>query len=308
MRDLSDRVLRAVGDPESRFREDALRILRGVRFAVRFRLRPEQETLQAMVSCAGLMDNLSRERVFAELNALLPLLQDGDMTLYAPVLTAAVPQLQPLVGFQQHNPHHAYDVYTHTEKVLTALPQEPALRWAGLLHDSGKPACFTRDEQGGGHFYGHEKESAQIAQEVLTALKAPTALKNQVVFLVENHMRTLMTEEKALRRRLSHHGEESLLQLLTLQKADDCNKGTRGRPLKFYDQVEKAIKKLVQEEGRLQVKDLALTGSDLLSLGYAPGPLLGQCQRAMLQRVLDGALPNEKQALTEFAKQYQEDA
>ena len=108
--DLQNRVLRAVGDPETRFREDGLRILRGVRFALRFGLTPEAETLRAMLSCAPLLDRVSQERIYAEMNGILPLLTVGSMALYAPILTRVIPELEPMVGFDQHSPHHAYDV------------------------------------------------------------------------------------------------------------------------------------------------------------------------------------------------------
>ena len=146
--DLERNVLRAVGDPELRFREDSLRILRGLRFAARFNLRIEETTWQAMLRQRQLMDNLARERVFEELCGLLPLVTAEELIRFAPILAAVIPELEPMIGFDQHSPHHAYDVFTHTAHVVAAVPPELPLRWAALLHDVGKVPTFTRDVYG----------------------------------------------------------------------------------------------------------------------------------------------------------------
>ena len=126
--DLEKGILRAVGDPEKRFREDSLRILRGARFAVRYRLAVEEKTESAMVSLAYLMDNLARERVFEELCKLLPLVTASDLKRFAPVITQVIPELAPLVDFDQHSPHHAYDLYTHVSHVVAGVGKDLALR------------------------------------------------------------------------------------------------------------------------------------------------------------------------------------
>ena len=224
-KDLENRVLRAVGDADARFREDSLRILRGVRFAVRYGLTPDSATESAMFRLAPLMENLARERIFDELCKLLPLLTARDLQRFAPVLTAVIPELAPMLGFQQHTPHHAYDIYTHTAYVVENVPGELALRWAALLHDVGKVSTFSLDEAGCGHFYGHAQESAKMADAILLRLKAPTQLRQQVVFLIDKHMVLLQPERKTLRRQLSRWGQDALAQLLILQKADNASKG-----------------------------------------------------------------------------------
>ena len=143
--DLKNNILRAVGDPEVRFREDALRILRGARFSARFHLAPEAATMAAMKQLAPLMENLARERVFEELCKLLLAARVDDLCVFAPLLTQVIPELSPSVDFQQHSPHHSYDVFTHTAHVVEAVPKELPLRWAALLHDIGKPASFSLD-------------------------------------------------------------------------------------------------------------------------------------------------------------------
>ena len=301
--DLQNRILRAVGDPATRFTEDALRILRGVRFAVRFGLTSEPATEQAMISLAPLMDNLARERVFEELCKLLPLITAADLLRFAPILVQVIPELAPSIGFIQHTHHHVYDVFTHTAHVVEAAPATLALRWAALLHDIGKPPCFTMDEQGQGHFLGHAKVSAKMAENILLRLKAPNALREQVVFLISQHMTPLEPDRKLLRRRLGQYGEEGVRALLALQRADFGSKGTgTAQEEAVFDQIEELLCQLLAEQACFGIKDLAVDGNDLIAMGFAPGPRLGSCLAQLLTLVQDEKLPNEKEALLEAAK------
>ena len=297
--DLQSGVLRCVGDPETRFSEDALRILRGVRFAVRYGLRVDEATEEAMFRLAPLMENLARERVFDELCKLLPLVDAKDLVSFAPVLTQVLPELAPTIGFDQKNPHHEYDIFTHTAHVTAAVPGDPALRWAALLHDSGKPGCFSLDEQGQGHFYGHAKLSAQIADQILLRLKAPTALRQRVVLLVEQHMALLEPDKKLLRRRLSKLGREAVHQLLALQQADmGAKPADEGR----FAQIRLLLEQIAGEDACLSIRDLAVRGQDLMALGYR-GPAIGQAQQWLLEQVLDEQVENEKEALLKALQQ-----
>ena len=302
-RDLASRTLRTVGDPAERFTEDPLRILRGVRFALRYRLTPDEKTEDATLTFAPLMENLARERVFAELNKILPLVTAEDILRYAPVFVQVIPELLPTIDFLQHNPHHIHDVFTHTAYVVAGVPQTPALRWAALLHDIGKPATFTRDENGQGHFYGHAEESARLAEEILRRLKASNQLREQVVFLVKNHMTTLVPDKKFLRRRLGQYTEEGLRALLALQKADCTSKpSTEDAP--EFDWIGSIIDEILQEDLCLQIKDLAINGNDLLKQGYEPGPAIGKCMTYLLEQVQQEQLSNTKEALLPAAEAF----
>ena len=301
--DLQNHILRAVGDPERRFREDALRILRGVRFAVRYRLIPEPTTQSAMFSLAPLMDNLARERVFEELNKLLPLIDSAQLLTFAPVITAVIPELKPALGFQQHNPHHAYDVFTHISHVVENAPAESALRWAALLHDVGKPACYTMDESGCGHFYGHARISAQMAEDILRRLKAPNALRQEAVQLIGLHMLELTPDKKLLRRRLAQYGMDFVRKLLALMEADTSGKGVRKeRESAHFAAIRKMLDEIAAENACLGLKDLSIRGNDLIELGFAPGPEIGKCLEQLLSEVLDEQLSNEADALLSRAK------
>ena len=293
--DLAKGILGAVGCADERFTEDALRILRGVRFAVRYHLKAEGSTMQAMLSKAGLLDHIARERVFEELCKLLPLVTAEDLLNFAPILARVIPELKPTMGFEQHNRNHIYDVYTHICHVVEAVPGELSLRWAALLHDVGKPGTFSRGEDGQGHFYGHDRLSADMADEILRRLKAPNALREEVVFLIAHHMMRPEPDKKLLRRHLSKWGAERLDKLLLLQSADLGSKGVPGKSLPF-EEIRAIMDEIAAENSCLTVKDLAVNGHDLMGLGLS-GQAVGKCLNTLLSRVLDEELPNEKSAL-----------
>ena len=305
--DLKNHILRSVGDPVSRFREDSLRILRGVRFAARFDLTPEENTLNAMFSQRHLMEHLARERVFDELCKLLPVAKAGDITRFAPLLAAVIPELAPMIGFDQCSPHHAYDLITHTAHVVEGVPASLPLRWAALLHDTGKVTTFTRDATGRGHFYGHAKESAAIAGGILLRLKAPTALREEVVTLIGRHMTRLQPERKWLRRQVSKFGFSMVESQLALQEADMGSKGTgEDDGSAVFSAVRGLLAELKAEDACLSLKDLAVNGNDLMALGFH-GKELGTCLDALLEQVVDERLPNEKEALLDWAAENQKD-
>ena len=295
--DLENRILRAVGDPGTRFREDSLRILRGVRFAVKYGLRVEDHTMEAMVQLRHLMGNLARERVFDELCKLLLLVNAPDLLCFAPILAAVIPELEPMLGFDQCSPHHAYDLFTHTAHVCAAVPAELPLRWTALLHDTGKIPTFTTDDTGRGHFYGHAGESAKIANDVLHRLKAPTALREQVVNLIGLHMTKIQPERKSVRRWLSRLGAGTMEALLQLQEADMGSKGT-GKPgeLERFAQLRALMAELQAEDACLSLKDLAVNGHDLMALGFS-GREIGKKLDFLLSLVLDEKVENTKEAL-----------
>ena len=296
-KDLQNRILRTVGDPKQRFTEDALRILRGVRFAIRFDLEPEKETEQAMSELAATMDGLSAERIYDELGKILLTAKAADILRYTPVLTQVLPELLPCVDFDQRTPYHIHDIYTHTAHVVERVPKDPVLRWTAILHDIGKPPCFTVDENGQGHFYGHASVSAEMADAVLRRLKAPTALREQVVTLIKLHMNPLYPDRKMLTRLLSKHGWDTVEKLLALQKAD------YGANVPDYSPAEAFMEQLRQEDACLHIRDLEVSGQDLMSMGITPGPRLGEILKKLLQLVQEEQLPNEKNALLKYVEE-----
>ena len=301
-RDLDQKLLRAVGDPTQRFQEDALRILRGVRFAVKYGLQVEPETQRAMISQAHRMDSLARERVYAELCKLLPLITAADLIRFAPILAQVLPELGAEIGFDQRSPHHAFDLFTHTANVVENVPGDLALRWAALLHDIAKVPTFTQDETGRGHFYGHAPRGGEMADAVLRRLKAPNALREEVVTLITHHMTKIPPTKKGVRRWLSRLDWETTQKLLRLQEADMRSKGVDNtQELTQFVPLWALLEEIRQENACLSVKDLAVNGRDLMALGIH-GRAVGQTLNALLDGVLEEAVPNEKDALLKYAQ------
>ena len=301
--DLKNGILRAVGEPELRFREDALRILRGLRFAARFGFQIEEQTRKAMHTEIDGLDALARERVLTELTGFLFKARAEDLVNAAEILCRVIPELIPTVGFDQKNPNHVHDVFGHIAQVVEHVPPTAQLRFAALLHDIGKPDVFTLDEGGVGHFYGHAPVSADMADGILHRLKASTALREEVVFLVRHHMDRYPPEEKTARRLLSRHGLQRMECLLDLQAADLGGKGTDGpdASLRELEQLRQMLRTLARQEGALTLKTLAVKGAALMALGMAPGPELGKVLNGLLEKVLSGELPNEREALLSAA-------
>ena len=300
--DLKNGVLRAVGDPARRFQEDSLRILRGVRFAVRFGFTVEKNTLAAMDSQAHLMDNLARERVFDELCKLIPAVKAKDLLEFAPVLCRVLPELSPMLGYDQKNRHHIHDLYTHTALVVHHCPNDLVLRWAALLHDIGKPEVRTMGEDGQAHYHGHAAVSAELADGVLRRLKAPTALREQVVTLIAKHMTLPQPDKKYLRRHLGKLGAETMENLLTLQEADTHATGTcHEEEFARFAAVRAILAQIREENACLSLKDLALNGHDLMALGYQ-GKAIGLELNRLLNLVLEEQCENTGEALTAALK------
>ena len=196
-------------------------------------------------------------------------------------------------------------MYTHTAHVVAAVPPTLSLRWAALLHDVAKPACFTQDDDGVGHFRGHAHLGAKMAREILQQLRAPRALEDRVATLIAYHGVTRdlgrLPGDKPLRRLLRRLGEEVLWELLALDRADDSGKGTPSDPAAF-DRFEASLRQLLAEQPCLTTRDLAISGRDLLQMGLPQGPILGRILQTLLEEVGDGLLPNTPEALLHRAE------
>ena len=304
--DIRAKLLRTVGDADTRYAEDALRILRTLRFASKLEFQIESATEAALLRGRKSLCRISAERIFSELTALL--MGDGAghvLAEYFPVISAALPELTPMYGMQQYNPYHIYDVWRHTAAVVDAAPKTPALRWAALLHDCEKPSCFHRDEKGIGHFYGHAQKSAKLADKILRRQKASNALREEVCALIDVHDDPMPLSDKVVRKRLSKLGEERFFRVLQLKEADarGQNPEKLQASLQHLEDLQKTANRLLQTEGVITVATLALNGTDLMALGLS-GKAIGKAQQNLLARVLDGKLKNDREALLKAAKQY----
>lgn len=303
--DLKAGLIRAVGDAHRRFEEDALRILRALRFASVLGFRIEEETAKALFDCKKLLQKISAERIREEfLKCICGKDAVSVLREYREIFWEILPCLAPLYGLLQHNPWHDKDVWEHTLFALGAIPPIPRLRLAALLHDVGKGETFTRDENGIGHFYGHAERSVAIAEEVLFSLKTDNALKHRVLTLIRWHQTPMEDTDKRVKKMLSAVGEEAFFDLLHLMRADSAAQSEKARPrLAVLDEIEERAHRLLQAGVALTVRDLAVSGADLSALGIPPSPLMGKLLSAALDAVTEGTVANEKEALLEFVKQ-----
>ena len=301
--DIRQGVIRCVGDPDQRFREDGLRLLRALRFSAVYAMPIEAKTAAAIHHNRELLRNISAERVQSELTELL--CGDGApdvLAAYADVFAVPLPEILPMIGFQQHTVYHDSDVWGHTLKVLGAIPPEPVLKWAALLHDMGKPSCFHLDEQGVGHFYGHGAKSAAIAKEILERLKFDHISREKILFLVERHAARLEPNMKTVKRWLGRYGQEALLQLIQLYRADCCGRSPAfyGR-LDQYDRLEEIVRAVADSEDCFSLKQLAVKGGDIAGLGYQ-GKEIGDALAFLLNAVIDEKVANDRQKLLDYLR------
>lgn len=296
--DLAQGTIRAVGRAETRFHEDALRILRALRFASVLDFTLEGETARAARACAPLLAAVSAERVSGELGKLLCGKAAGRVLRdYPDVLGVVLPEILPMVGLDHRNPHHCYDVWTHTAVAVDHVPPELPLRLAMLLHDIGKPDTFSLGEDGQGHFYGHPRRSVELAEGILSRLRFPRRTRERVLTLVRYHDAVLEESPQRVRRWLNKLGPEVFFDLLAIQGGDAAAQApaycTR---LDHLRRLEALARQVLDQAPCLTVRDLAVGGEDLLALGYR-GPAIGRALRALLDQVLSETVSNEKNAL-----------
>ena len=305
--DLAAGVLRCVGDPDRRFDEDALRILRGARFAAQLGFAIHPDTAAAIHRNRALLGDIAPERIWTELKKLVTGAHAAEvLRAYPDVIGVFWPEVLPMVGFDQRNRHHCHDVWEHTLHALAAVPPEADLRLTVLLHDIGKPNCFTVDEKGQGHFYGHPAESARLAGEMLRRLRADNATTETVVRLVTWHDKNIPRTRSGVARALGKLGERDLRRLLDVKRADNLAQAPEYRSVQGeIDKAEAILDQLLAESACVSLRQLAVNGQDLLALGLS-GPAVGRILRTLLDAVLDETLPNQRAALLAAARNYKE--
>ncbi|MGM9661499.1 MAG: CCA tRNA nucleotidyltransferase [Oscillospiraceae bacterium] len=302
--DLAAGLLRCVGRAEERFEEDALRILRCLRFASVLGFSVEEETARAMVEKRALLPRIAGERLREETTKLLCGGRACEVLLaYPQVLGAFIPELLPSVGFDHRNPHHCYDVWEHTAHAVEGVPPEPLLRWVMLLHDLGKPSvCFYDASAGKARFRGHQLASVRLAEGVLERLRFDTESKKRILLLVEHHDQPMEPAEKPMRRLLRRFGEEDLRALIAIRRADNLAQHPDYRGLqKDLTACEAILEKILREGQCFSLKQLRVDGNELLALGLR-GREVGETLERLLTAVVEGELPNDREALLAAAR------
>lgn len=304
---LRDKTIACVGDPSDRFGEDVLRIMRALRFASVYGFRIDRGTELAIHRLAPSLRRISPERVSAELRRLLCGRGVLDVLLgYADVVTVIIPELAPCVGFNQNNPWHRYDVYEHTARAVAAYAgDDVAVKMALLLHDAGKPRCYTEDGRGS-HFYGHGALGRGIADEVTRRLRFDNRTRAEVLDLVLYHDADIEPAPRAARRWLNRIGKDRLRQLIQVRMADirAQAENTQAPRLERCRALEALADGVIGQKQCFSLKDLAIHGGDVMALGAPEGKIVGDTLRHVLEAVIDGSVPNEPGPQTDMARRY----
>ncbi len=309
--DLRQGRIRCVGQAEQRFSEDALRMLRGLRFSAKLGFAIEEETAGAIHRGKEKLLCVAPERLKKELGGLLagkwavPVLRE-----FSDVLCLLIPELRPCVGFCQHNYHHKLDVWEHSLAAVEACPEEEILRLAALLHDIGKPGVFFFDKNLLGHFYGHETVSGALCEKILRRLRYDKETVTRVQELVTCHGYPLLEgNERQLKRLLGKLGQAQLQRLLLLKRADALATKTAepSRAEAEYSRHKALLQDILDRQLCVSLRQLKLSGGDVLALGVPKGPKVGQLLQEALRAVLEERLPNEEEALRQYAQKLWED-
>jgi tRNA nucleotidyltransferase (CCA-adding enzyme) len=300
--DLENKLIRAVGEPNKRFKEDALRMLRAIRFASSLNFEIEERTLQAIKANSNRVLNVSNERIRDELCKMLVsnnaakalrLLEETKL------LEFILPELQESVGFNQQNPHHDKDIFEHTLAVVENCPREVNLKVAALLHDIAKPICFTIDEDGIGHFYGHDKKGGILSAQILRRLKFDNESISKITILVKEHMNVLeKPTDASVKRLINRVGVDLVRDLFALQRADALGSRFPEMRLEEIDRVEEKTRAILEAKVPLAIGELAINGGDLISeFSLRQGEEIGAMLKFLLEKVLENPEINSKEQL-----------
>lgn len=299
--DLDRGVIRCVGKAQERFTEDALRMLRAIRFAAQLGFEIEAETRDAIAELAENIAKVSAERIQVELVKLLVSGHPEELKVaYETGLTRVFfPEFDVMMDTPQQNPHHSYNVGEHTIVSLQEIPADKVLRLTMLLHDVAKPVCRTTDEKGIDHFYGHQDKGSEMARAILRRLKFDNDTTDRVCRLVRWHDDNPEISERNMRRAISRIGVEQYPALFAVKRADTMAQSAYGRDekLAYIAEYERMYQEILDRQQCLTIKDLAVDGKDLIQAGMKPGKELGEVLKKFLEIVLEEPEKNTKEAL-----------
>lgn len=303
--DIQSQIIRCVGNPYERFKEDALRILRALRFSSQLSYTIDEKTKKAIIELATLLKNISKERIYEEMTKILCGKNVESVLLeYSSVFSIIIPELEACIGFEQNTPWHCYDVYTHIAKSVANIENKPIYRWTMLLHDVGKPEKYITDQFGVGHFYGHPIVSEQIARNRLKELHADTKSINMICCLIKNHDTRIELSQKSVLKLLNKLGKEIVLMLIDVQNADHkAQNPDKWERCMTYENEFKRILSEISEKGLcFTLKDLKFNGDDCKALGINDGIAIRNTLSNVLDAVINQKINNNKLEITEYVK------
>ncbi len=304
--DLRNEVISCVGNPDDRFREDALRIMRALRFASDYGYQIEEQTAKAIHRNKDLLNNIAVERIQSELCKLLMGRRACSILMeFSDVITTIIPELAPCVGFKQNNPYHEYTVYDHiAHAVGNYRGDDISIKVALLLHDIGKPQCYTEDEKGG-HFHGHSVPSHDLAEQVMRRLRFDNDTTNEVLDLVLYHDSVIEPTPKTVRRWLNKIGTKRFMQLMDVRMADILahTKGTQESRIDRRNALCAIMEEVVKEKQCFTLKDLGVNGYDLINaFAMQEGKQIGEVLNYLLNEVINGNIQNDVHMLLDEAE------
>ncbi len=301
--DIDHKILRCVGEPSLRFTEDALRILRALRFASVLHFSFDPATAEAARALSHRLSMVSAERIASELKKAL--VGDGFSAIllsFSSVFSEFLPELAPCIGYDQNNPHHEFDLLTHLAKTVSFLPKDPILRLTGLLHDIGKPPTRSTDQNGISHYYSHASTGCEMAYNALKRLKLSNTEIDRVTTLIRYHDGVIEETERAVKRRINQLGIDRFFDLLSLQRADHAAQTTN--PLHRSDHTDLLFHIATDVMSKMEcvtANQLAVNGHDMLALGLE-GKEIGNMLKALLLAVIDGEVENTRDSLLSYTK------
>lgn len=308
MQDLQRGIIRCVGDPMERFQEDALRILRAVRFAAQLNFSIDRPTAEAIEKLAPTLSKISAERICTELVKLICSDYPEYLNIaYEAGITAVIfPEFDAMMKTPQNNPHHMYNVGVHTMASMKNIKSDRTLRLTMMLHDVAKPLCRTTDDEGIDHFRGHAEKGAEMAVHILRRLKLDNDTIRTVKTLVKYHDYRIPPEEKPVRKLISRVGPERFHDLILVRRADTLAQSEyfRDEKLQNIDMVAKTGERILRERQAVTLKDLAVDGNDLIRAGIPAGPVIGKILGEALNDVLDDQSLNTREHIMQIAEKY----
>jgi tRNA nucleotidyltransferase (CCA-adding enzyme) len=307
VKDIKSKIIRTIGNPDERFKEDALRMIRAVRFMATLGFKIEEKTKNSIVKNHQLIENVSAERIKTEFDRILLSNNPGEgiRTLTdTNLMKYIIPELYKTVDFDQHSKYHDKNVYDHTIAVVENIEPKLDLRLAALLHDISKPESFTLDEELEGHFKGHHIKSADKSLEILKRLRYDNKTIENVRVLIRYHyLKDISIKEKGVKRFINNVGKERLDDIFKLNIADIKGKADMRSIDKVYN-LQKKCKEILEKQEPLSIKDLKINGNDIIKTGVKEGKKVGEVLQYLLEKVLENPALNNRKDLLEITKNY----
>lgn len=304
-KDIENKTIRCVGKADLRFSEDALRLLRALRFSSVLSFSIEIETAKSIHRNAHLLSKIAIERVNSEFTKLICGIDAKNvLSEFRDVISIVIPELEKTFDFCQHTKYHIYDVWNHTLHALNNISPTPVLRLSMLFHDIGKPLCFTQDSDGTGHFYGHPKVSTEIAHSTLHRLRYDNQTIERVCTLIKYHDSDIICQKKYILRWLNKIGIENFIDLLKVKEADNKAQNPEFSYIEKINELRALYHSINEKDVCFSTNHLSVNGHDLINAGITEGRKIGIILNDLLNVVIEEKLPNEKNSLLSYVNKH----